>query len=149
LQLLCEESQSATYSSQCNHFNFGFRTECIGFHVNSWIDRGGADAIRGKVGNNEPAFVEGFIHNLARSIQATSLCEANDAYLRANPRPAEADAYAVWDIMAPARTIRRPDVLWHDCETPLDYARVAAAYGLPYREADFVDPNQGYGPGAP
>jgi hypothetical protein len=147
LRQLCDESQSATYSNQCRHFNFGFRTECIGFHVKTWIERGAADRIRFQVENNEPAFVEGFVHNLARSIQATSLCEANDAYVRAHPSPPDADAYAVWDIMAPARTTRRPDVLWHDCETPLDYARVARAYGLAYQEADFVDPNQGHGLG--
>jgi hypothetical protein len=148
LQQLCYASQSATYSHRCEHFNFGFRTECIGFHVKTWFDRGAVDKIRRPVQNNEPVFVEGYIHGLARDIQSTSLCEVNDAYVKAHPSPRDADAYAVWELMAPARTKRRPDVLWHDCESSLDYARVAAIYGLPYNETDFADPNQGHGLGS-
>jgi hypothetical protein len=49
--------------------------------------------------------------------------------------------------MAEERTTRLPDVLWHDADQPVDYCRVARLYGLPYRLADFLDANQGFGPG--
>ena len=43
---------------------------------------------------------------------------------------------------------RRADVLWHDCETPVDYHRASLLYGLPYRVDDFADPNDGLGDAA-
>ncbi len=144
---LAYESQSATFSHRCLHFNFGFRTECIALHVETWRKSGALDKMRSLVERNEPVFVEGLIHNLARDIQRAGVCDANREYVRNHPQPPDADAYAVWSIMNDRRTTRKDDVLWHDCDDAQDYARAAVLFHLPYGRNDFRDPNQGYGTG--
>jgi hypothetical protein len=147
LQRLAYESQYATYSNQCRHFHFGFRTECIGFHVDTWFQSGAYSKIEEQVRRNEPIFVEGFIHRLARELQSTGYSEANREFELANPRPPDADGYGVWEIMADRRTVKKPDILWHDCDQPVDYCRIAQLYGLRYTVSDFTDPNQNCGLG--
>jgi hypothetical protein len=149
LQSLAFESQYPTFSNECKHFSFGFRTECIGFHVESWLRAGALEEIRRPVLNDEPVFVEGYLHNLAREVLRRQGCAAKQEYVKANPRPEHADGYGVWEIMADKRVTRQPHILWHDCDQPVDYARVSAVYGLPYRLEDFNDPNQGFGLGHP
>ena len=169
LQALAYETQYATYSQRCTHYNFGFRTECIGFHIGSWksrrcdIEKGGGrdesqmndsgvnsnsgyDAIAAHVIGNKPVFVEGFIHQLARR-RAEAPCIQNARYQEAYPRPPEANAYGIWDIMPESRVQKKADLLWHDSHNPADYARAAQGYGLAYTEADFADPNMGFGNG--
>jgi hypothetical protein len=144
LQRLAYETQYATYSMYCGHFNFGFRTECIALHVKTWLDSGVVDEMRALVARNEGTFVEGYLHNLARAVQKEN-CELNSEYELVHPRPPDADAYGLWDIMADKRTTRKPDILWHDSDEPVDYCRVALLYGLRYTAVDFEDPNQGHG----
>lgn len=142
LQATAMKSQFPTFSQRCVHFNFGFRTECIGFHLNSW--ESGLARIRETVEKNEPQFVEGFLHILAREIP---LCEDGARYSEQNPRENDCNAYAVWDIMDERRVTKRADLLWHDSDEPLDYARASHLYGLPYSLDDFLDTNQGFGIG--
>ncbi|HWE96463.1 MAG TPA: hypothetical protein VG269_21050 [Tepidisphaeraceae bacterium] len=147
LQDLAFESQLPTFSQSCDHFNFGFRTECIGFHCQSWRASGAYERVREQVARNEPIFVEGFLHQLARQTAAESACEASREYVRRHPRPPDRDGYAAWNLMPARRTTRRADLLWHDADGPFDYARAAAAMGLGYVERDFEDANQALGVG--
>ncbi len=148
-QRLAYQSQYATFSQCCNHFNFGFRTECIGFHVPVWLASDSLPRLRQAVRDNAPCFVEGRIHELAREVHCGVLqrCRRAREYQEAHPRPEDRNAYGVWTIMAECRVDRRPEVLWHDGDSPFDYCRVSRAYGLPYCVEDFVDPNQGLGLG--
>ena len=149
LQTLAWRSQMPTYSQCCRHFNFGFRTECIGFHGPTWRVSGGYDRMRELVERNEPTFVEGFVHQLAREAAAKHACGSAHEYLRQNPRKPEEDGYAVWDIMPDRRTTRIDRLLWHDCDGPFDYWRLATILGLTYSLQDFEDVNQGFGLGDP
>ncbi|WP_225774071.1 hypothetical protein [Pseudomonas sp. Marseille-Q5115] len=146
LQQLAWHSQYATYSQRCTGSGFGFRTECIGLHVPSWRNGGPYESLRQRTCLNEPLFVEGYVHNLARSLHR-SCCDANRHYEAQHPRPSEADAYGAWPLMPESRWERSAHLLWHDCDTPVDYARLAVLYGLPYSPLDFEDPNQGAGLG--
>jgi hypothetical protein len=105
--------------------------------------------MRGHVERNEPVFVEGFIHQLAREIAWDYSCDTARAYLRDSPRPADRDGYAPWGLMLESRIARAPGFLWHDRDEPVDYCRMASAFGLPYTVEDFNDPNQGRGSGEP
>jgi hypothetical protein len=149
LQDLAFESQLPTFSQSCDHFNFGFRTECIGFHCESWRASGAYEKIRDQVARNEPIFVEGFLHQLARQTARENGCPQAEEYVRRHPRPADRDGYAAWGIMPDHRTTRTPALLWHDSDSPFDYARAAAMYGLPYTQQDFEDANQSFGVGQP
>lgn len=147
LWALARETQYATYSNRCAHFNFGFRTECTAFHVRSWFDAGAVEELRARVARNEPAFVEGYVHDFCRHVHERR-CEANQEFERHHPRPPDADGYGVWNIMPDSRMTRKADLLWHDSEAPVDYHRASVLYGLPYRLEDFVDPNEGLGDGS-
>lgn len=149
LQQLAYETQYPTYSNQCLHFNFGFRTECVGFHLASWMASGAVARVRSRVARNESIFVEGYLHELAREVHRHSSCGANRKYEKAHRRPRGADAYGVWEVMAERRTTKKDAVLWHDCNAPGDYYRAAVRYALPYALEEFTDPNQGYGLGEP
>jgi hypothetical protein len=148
LQRLAYETQYATYSNLCRHENLGFRTECVAFHVRTWIETGAVEGIRACVARNEPLGVESFIHNLARKVHQDR-CRANSRYEHAHPRTPESDAYGFWDIMADRRTTKQARILWHHCDSVVDYCRVAALYGLGYSIEDLNDPNQGEGLGIP
>jgi len=149
LSRLAIGSGMATFSQSCDHFNFGFRTECIGFHANTWRVSGALARMREQVERNEPVFVEGFIHQLARRIAAEHASSAAREYTREHPRPPDRDGYAPWEIMPDRRTTARADLLWHDCDDPVDYWQAAAAYGLPYALEEFADANQSCGLGEP
>jgi len=146
LQQLARTSQYATYSHHCTGTGFGFRTECIGLHVPSWRNGGAWRDLYERTQRNEPVFVEAHVHNLARELHRSN-CQVNQAYEVRYPRPSEAQAYGVWTIMQDSRWHRSAEVLWHDCDTPLDYARLAVLYGLDYTPAHFQDPNEGNGQG--
>lgn len=146
---LAERTQMPTFSQVCEHFQFGFRTECVAFHCASWRHGGAYDRLRELVDRDEPTFVEGFVHERAREVARSGASVAAQDYVRRNPRRSDRDGYAVWDLMPDRRTTRRANLLWHDCDAAVDYARVAAAFGLPYAESDFADPNAGQGVGQP
>lgn len=96
---------------------------------------------------SESVLVEGFIHQCAREVLKATVSAARDDYLHRHPRPADHDAYSVWNIMEDKRITRSHRVLWHDSDGPLDYCRLAGLHGLSYAVKDFTDANQGYGQG--
>jgi hypothetical protein len=147
LQKIAFESQMATFSQICEHFSFGFRTECIGFHCATWRAPAAFDPIRRLVDANEPVFVEGFIHQIARDVAARDACAAAKAYMQAHPRLPDRNGYAPWELMSDRRVTRRDDLLWHDAAEEWDYWRAASTLGLDYSVEDFADPNQGCGVG--
>jgi len=92
LQALAWMTQYATYSQRCLHFDFGFRTECVAFHLPSWHDGRAFGDLQERVEANEPVFVEGRLHDLARRVHR-SACDLNRQYEQVHPRSPEADAY--------------------------------------------------------
>jgi hypothetical protein len=147
LKRLAWESQLATYSESCRHFDFGFRTECVGFHVPSWVESGQVKNMQRLVVENRPMFVESEVHEMARVVHQEVIrkCRRSALYSKKHPRSEFSEGYAAWDIMPPRRLDRSARILWHDSHLAWDYARQADAYGLPYKESDFSDPNQGFG----
>ena len=144
-QRLAWESSAPTYSNECLHHKYGFRTECIGFHVTTWLRSPALERLEAQVEANKEAFVEGLVHNLAREIHRAPQCAHYLQYVKDNPRPVQSDAYAVWRLMPSRRTEKSDLLLWHDCDGAIDYARLARLWRLPYGTADFADPNQGHG----
>jgi hypothetical protein len=147
LQELADISQMPTFSQCCNHFRFGFRTECIALHCGSWATSGALLAMQDRVEVGAPIFVEGFIHQLARRVASEHACAVAREYMARHPRAKDRDGYAEWPIMPDRRTTKPPLAFWHDCDIPEDYARAARLVGLGYIADDFKDPNQGCGLG--
>lgn len=146
LQELAFITQYATYSSRCVDYGFGFRTECVAMHVQSWFENHAVDRIRELVITEQGCFVEKFIHDLARNVHQHN-CEENRRYEKLGSKPEPVGAYGDWLLSGIGRHTPRPNLLWHNYASPSDYAKLAQKYCLKYNEADFTDPNQGSGIG--
>jgi hypothetical protein len=149
LRQVAWETQYATFSNICRGWGFGFRSECVGFHTQTWhrpmiLERLRDAVARGRWHFN---FVEVFLHKLARDIQRNN-CSANQIYEKTHPRESSTDAYGIWPWMGEDGTQQQPGLLWHRANKPVDYYQLALAYGITeYREEDFKDPNQNCGTG--
>jgi hypothetical protein len=146
IQELAFMTQYATYSSRCVNHGFGFRTECVAMHVQSWFDTGAVERIREQIQINQGCFVEKFIHDLAREVHQLN-CEQNREYEKFGGKPEPVAAYGDWLLSGIGRYVPRPRVLWHNYTSPSDYAQRAQNYDLKLTEVDFADPNQGQGEG--
>jgi hypothetical protein len=149
LQQVAWETQYATFSNICRGWGLGFRSECVGFHTQTWHLTSMVERIREAVtrGRRHFDFVEIFLHKLAREVQRNN-CEANQVYEEIHPRAHATGAYGLWEWMGQDGTKKQPGLLWHRADQPFDYYQLALAYGLTeYRLEDFSDPNQNYGIG--
>ena len=147
LRHLASRTQYATYCNWDEGHGFGLRSECVAFHAPTWAaEEWSGDLERAIAGGPETfGYVEGYLHNLARRVQARTQCAANREYEALYPPPLESSAYGVWPWLGHNRKMRQPWYLWHDMDTSLDYYRLSLAFGLSYRHEDFWDPNMGSG----
>jgi hypothetical protein len=146
LRRLAVESQYHTFSNHTTTFDFGFRTECLGMSVARWGNCGFVRDCIESITERRSVFVEGHLHQFARRLDAANGAVAV-AWRLAHPAPPDRDGYAQWDLMGDDRVRKCHTHLWHDANSPADYAAVAKEWGLPYDEPDFVDPNEGAGIG--
>jgi hypothetical protein len=137
LARLALESQYATYSSWTTTWNFGFRTECVGFAVQIWKDLGLLELMRLKYLSESHLLVEQFVHNLARLAAGCNCIEALDFDRRVGERPYERNGYAVWDFMGNDRASPNEKFLWHNSATLSDYLQLSKKWGLRWEEEDF------------
>ncbi|HAB16872.1 MAG TPA: hypothetical protein PLX89_10845 [Verrucomicrobiota bacterium] len=139
---LAYAAQDATYGGECRDFGFPLRTESVGYHVPSWIAAGGLTGIRCAVAAGQYQFVEDFLYDLA--VQVKTQCVSSS---RGDELSEASSAVRHWPMLGRGRLERRQEFLWHDLDTPVDYARIARLWDLPYGVEDFADPNMGEGDG--
>ena len=137
-----QETQYATYTSYCDYFNFGFRSECVAMDVKTWEKNHLISSIKQKILVCEELFVEGYLHDLARRLEG-KVCNQNTLYAQNNPRPIEKNGYGILDFMGDTRVKYKKDLLWHDSNIYVEYYHQALAYGIHYYNArDFENPNE-------
>ncbi len=142
---LAVESQAATYSSICRRCGMGFRTECIGFHVDSWLNAGLDVVLEGEITKRAKHFVEGYMHSLAQTLIG-KVCQQHSAWVARHPGPHDQQGYARPEWMGTNRFELNPVVIWHDIDAPLVYYRQARALGITdYKPDDFNEPNSSAG----
>jgi hypothetical protein len=135
-------SQAATYSSSCTRCGYGFRTECIGFHVETWFRLGMYDNIQSQVSRHEQHFVEGYMHNNAKTAIG-KVCLQHSQWVLDHPMPDDRAGYAQPVFMGVNRFAPNPFALWHDADPPERYYRRALELGIQdYTMNDFNDPNR-------
>lgn len=128
LEALAIESEGATYSHSCISNGWGFRTECMAMHVQTWINFKLADDMKEKILKHDEQFVEGYMHGLAnRAIAKTSL--KNCLYLDDYPGHVGL-GFIPWRFMGVGRNIPDPHALWHNRNPPADYLAQAQAWGI-------------------
>ena len=148
LQKLALNSQYATFCSYTTTFNFGFRTECVAMNVAQWSRPGSFEQIIEPIRTPREIFVEGHLHNIARSLEKQNCARAKH-YRTTHPTTPERNGYAFWSLMGNDRMRKSSNYLWHDANSTADYAQQATQWSLPYSVNDFVDPNGGQGIGNP
>lgn len=145
---LFEGTEAPTVSNFTESYNFGFRTECVAFNVRRWNSEAFLEDCQARIDGRKHVFVENYIHVWAKRFSDTgSNCWSE--WQKANPVPEDRRGYAPWPLMGTCRQSTFPTRLWHDADAPMQYARLAREWGLPYEEVDFADPNMGTGPGKP
>ncbi len=129
---LASRTQYATYSNVCNRWGFGFRTECLGMHVASWMAN--TDEMRRLIAQNAIGLPEHDIHVMSQRIHPT--CRINQLADREDSH--RGGGFAVWDWMGTAKPQKRENVLWHESHSPMDYLEAAHSLGIKrYSSKDF------------
>lgn len=167
LQELAANTQSATYTGADAYHDFGFRSECVAMHVDSWVQSGALREMKGYCERNEVFYVgvpESYHHDLAKEVQqwahpliGTPTAAQSWTDPRGYPNSKEFDplarhetlfkrgdnyaGYVSWPLLGLHRKQRIAGILQHDVSQPYDYAEMARDWDLPYRTADFLDPN--------
>jgi len=145
----------ATASGACAWYRFGFRSELVAMHVRSWIDSGACAEMEACVRENRQPdpLPEAWLHHRARDVHrfvhptvesASHMQDVNHPdcdmlvrYEQAYVRSDHKEAFADWALMGLSRRDRVPGVLWHDIDTPAEYAALSAEFGLPYTADQF------------
>jgi len=115
-------TQSATYSNECKHYSFTFRSECVGMHVDSWYDE--KESIVRIM--HPKIFVEHEIHTIAKKIES----KTNSNYK--NSQLSRYFGYVKWDDIGVNRHVKNPNFLWHYYCSSKVYLDKSAEYGLNY-----------------
>lgn len=132
---LAVRSQYATYSAECTAYGFGFRTEAMGMHVETWLSQHQIADFRRRTKDNDMlnGLPESFFHTWAANVHPP--CDANKLYEKQN-KPKHG-AYGNWHYLGNSRNIKYPHFLWHNSSTIRDYAMQAKEWGLSYEGRDF------------
>lgn len=120
LREIALRDQLATYSNICAGFSFGFRTECVGLHTNSWLPR--LNDFLDRIQFNDLELPESYFYEAASNIDKSS------------------EPFGWWTFMGNSRRVKWGHHLWHDSHEPEDYHELAKAWGLSYRPQDFKIP---------
>jgi hypothetical protein len=145
LQRIAYETQYVTFSNWCTSCGngcLGFRTECVGWHVATYVEKGPLDKMKEGLHQrfHNGMFMELFMHRIAEDIAKKSPCIANARYRINENRHIKALYYATWDWMGEDCRKRNGQWLWHHSDEPLDYYRISLIYGLPYTLEAFENP---------
>lgn len=120
-------NQMPTYSNKCDANGFGFRSECMGMHSESWMQV--VPTLMWGIEMGWKDLAEAFYDQ--RCSQQIKLCEA------AKKVPTRQYASTDWSIIGTNRNQKQRDVIWHCANPPADYFEVSKKWKLPYTLADF------------
>lgn len=131
---LRESSKAPTFSNICTAEHYPFRTECVAFGVSEWsgYSKFREDIISVLRKGANDCNVECWMHERVKEMIGAE--EFTLGYL---PWP-----MLGWSTMAPSK-----NRLWWRTNSFSDYASKAEEWGLPYRAADFLDPDNRQGNG--
>jgi hypothetical protein len=125
-----EESGVSTYSNYCSNYGFGFRTECVGLHVPTWLKLGFINEMEEKLASlNGGLFMEGYIHQFAIKSMWTTSDKATN-WFKTHETPPERLGYCPLPFMGTNRVEKKPNILWHDYTHPLYYMAKCQDFGI-------------------
>jgi len=140
---LHEITRGKTFSHFCEHYGFGFRTECCGFDVKAWSTQ--IKQIKNEIDNYGGQLIEALVHEHARKVHNETNDLIYQKHYNSAPKHDGCDRYIMWPWMEEWRRTKSIRRLWHEPDTSLDYTRAAMLMGLSYTQQDFQDPNMGEG----
>lgn len=142
IQRLAYETQYATYSSRCISCRHRFRTECVGLHVPTYVEKGHLDIMREGLRLRSEAWgcMELLLHRIAKEIVKNNACMANVRHRSAKIRHSKCLDYAIWNWIGDDCRKRSSRWIWHRSDTPIDYHRLSLLHDLPYTLEAFDNP---------
>jgi hypothetical protein len=142
LQQVAYETQYATFSNHCESCGFRFRTECVGLHVPTYVEKGHLNSMKEGLRLRSQAwgYAELLLHRIATQVVKNSTCIANARYRKGEIRHPDYLHYGIWNWIGEDCRKRNSQWLWHRCDTPIDYYRLSSLYGLPYTLKAFENP---------
>lgn len=142
LQQVAYETQYATYSNRCESCNYRFRTECIGWHVPTYVEKGHLDKMKNglRLRSQSWNYMEIYLHHIAEDVVIKSTCFANVRYRKSENRHHEYLHYGIWDWMDDDCCKQNNRWIWHRRNSPLDYHKLSLFYGLSYAMEAFENP---------
>ena len=120
-------NQMPTYSNKCDANGFGFRSECMAMHAESWMQV--VPTLMWGIEMDWKDLAEAFYDQ--RCSQKIQLCNV------AQKIPTRQYASTDWSIIGTNRNQKQKDVVWHCANPPSDYFEVSNKWKLPYTLADF------------
>ncbi len=134
LRLLAMESDANSFSSYCTFWNFGYRTECIGLAVKSYIESTFIEDTQRRIENCDVGLPEAYMHEAA---QRLPFSQQFLDWQKSHPMDKDKQGYALWPLLGTSRKQKLDKVLWH--ERPIeDYMEVANEWHLPYLRKDWI-----------
>lgn len=132
LAQLAYNSQYATYTNACSDFRRRLRSECIGFHVSTWLASSTMKAMRECVATGRAPMVdmEQWYYEQALAIHRRFAAPVVRQREHSFPRSREWAGYGVWTMLGNGRQTRAPGVLWHHADLPEEYRDLAVQWGL-------------------
>lgn len=154
---LAEGMAASHYVTACAYdswHQFGFTSEIVSMHVQSWIKSGAMAMMAETVRENKQfaGLPEGWIHERSREVHRfvhpidnpwANVHDPNcDMLVRTEQvfgRPGNWDSYYPWwHVCGLSRHSRAEKVYWHDQNTDDQYAALAQSLGLDYQPSDFT-----------
>ncbi len=133
LQHLASQTQYAAYGG------LGLCPKCVALHAPTWAAGDIPQRLEraAEAGLPSPAAAVEFLRGLAREVQRAAPCAANAAYERLYPPAPGADGHGLWPWLGTDGSRPQPSLLRRGADAPLDFHRLALAYGLDYHYRDY------------
>ena len=120
--------------------DWGFETYCVAMYLAAWLPI--VRRLDDIIAVRDPALdvnggVERTMHGFARNVNEAHRSAVNDAHIDANPPKDDRQGHwplALTSMTDPKQRQRR---LWREVDSPEDYYRLAAEWGLDYKFQDF------------
>jgi hypothetical protein len=132
LQVLAHNTQYPTYTGHCAEYMYGCRSECVAFHVDSWIDSEPLKIMRKsrEKGVNPSSSMELWYYKQSKKIFDSMAPMQIKAYRSVFKIRSNAIACGTWPIMGYSRHTSSPGLIWHNADFPEEYFYCARSYGF-------------------
>ena len=131
-------TQFGTYARDCAHHRLPMRTECFAMYVEHWaLPQIAGEIAEFALKNRLSVTVERKVYDWVGKVYEMNCGAAREwerLHVGLTPRP----MFCTWEFVERERPRRSPNYLFHEANSPADYAALARNAGLNYTADDFA-----------